>query len=75
MLAASPWPRAMSPLWNQSKQFDALLALCCCGSTTENFHRSASWVHPLPLPYPAASWVQPCSATTTGRPVGSPSGT
>src|SRR5919197_2735169 len=35
MLAASPCPRSMSPLWNQLKQFDTLLEDCCCASTTE----------------------------------------
>lgn len=73
--AASPCPRRMSLLWNQLKHWLRLLPLCCCGSTTEKPQRSASRVQPVPEAYPAAFWVQPCRATTTGRPAGSPSGT
>lgn len=75
MEAASPWPRAMSPVWNQLKHWLRLLAVVCPGSTTEKPQRSASAVQPLWAPYPWAFWVQPWRATTTGRPWGSPVGT
>jgi hypothetical protein len=73
--SASPWPRVVSPRSNQLKHLLKLLPLCCSGSTMENFSRSASCVHPAPVPYPDAFCVHPCSATTTGLPAGNPVGT
>ncbi|GAA3407481.1 hypothetical protein GCM10018952_01070 [Streptosporangium vulgare] len=34
--AASPWPRVVSPVWNQLKQLDELFALLVCGRTRVN---------------------------------------
>ncbi|GAA1523403.1 hypothetical protein GCM10009730_34520 [Streptomyces albidochromogenes] len=75
MDSASPEPRRMSAGSNQLKQEFRLLADCCCGSRSAKPHRSAQAVQPVSASKAAADCVQPCMATTRGRPAGSPSGT
>src|SRR5215212_2572922 len=73
--SASPWLREMSPVWNQLKQLDELLAVGCSANTTAKRNRSARLPHSVCVEYTPALWVQPCSATTSGAPAGSPAGT
>src|SRR5262245_43963604 len=65
----------MSPGWNQLKHIDELFALCCSGNTNANWNRLARLPHSVCVEYTLALSVQPCSATTSGAPAGSPAGT
>src|SRR5829696_4832656 len=74
MESASPWPRLISALSYQVKHLLDWLEVLCCGSTSWNAHRSAYLRQPELVKYVEASWVHPCSRTTSGRPAGRPSG-
>src|SRR6185503_14564843 len=65
----------MSPGWNQLKQLDELFAVACSGNTTAKRNRSARLPHSVWVEYTLALCVQPCIATTSGEPGGSPLGT